>query len=225
LRRRAVRVGVQQILRRVLLGEHPVREVGRRCSEQPVHRGGLLVEHPWPARQVAIARNVAIATAPNAAERRRLIAALARSDAAERALHLDLEDAKRDAEASYRFALMTLARTEQHGAATLVFFARRYGHLSDDRRRYTLSAEDIRLINPNTRTCAVFRSSADAELTKRIYSRIPVLIDESKGLKAMLGRQLHDHAAYGQRQRPVPHSDSVGQCGCQPRGRELGLVR
>lgn len=34
------------------------------------------------------------------------------------------------------------------------------------------------LINPNTRTCATFRSRRDAELTKAIYRRVPVLIRE-----------------------------------------------
>ena len=62
-----------------------------------------------------------------------------------------------------------------------MFSARQVSALSDERRAFTLSAEDIRLINPNTRTCPVFRSSADAELTKRIYARVPVLIDEAKG--------------------------------------------
>src|SRR5690606_26579354 len=36
-------------------------------------------------------------------------------------------------------------------------------------------------INPNTKTAPVFRSRADAELTAKIYSRVPVLIDETKG--------------------------------------------
>jgi hypothetical protein len=55
------------------------------------------------------------------------------------------------------------------------------GQLADDRRAFSLSADDIAQISPNTRTCPVFRSSVDAELTKRIYARVPVLIDESKG--------------------------------------------
>src|ERR1700692_3497544 len=37
------------------------------------------------------------------------------------------------------------------------------------------------MINPNTRTHPVFRSSAGAELTKRIYARVPVLIEEARG--------------------------------------------
>ena len=44
-----------------------------------------------------------------------------------------------------------------------------------------MSPEDIALINPNTKTCPVFRSQADAELTKKIYRRVPVLIDETRG--------------------------------------------
>ncbi len=44
-----------------------------------------------------------------------------------------------------------------------------------------MSAEDIAQINPNTKTAPVFRSRTDAELTAKIYSRVPVLIDESEG--------------------------------------------
>jgi hypothetical protein len=64
---------------------------------------------------------------------------------------------------------------------TFTFLATRTEHLADERRRFTLSPEDIVLINPNTRTCPVFRSQADAELTKKIYRRVPVLIGETRG--------------------------------------------
>src|SRR5690606_31754447 len=33
-------------------------------------------------------------------------------------------------------------------------------------------------LNPNTRTCPIFRSKRDAEITKAIYRRVPVLIKE-----------------------------------------------
>lgn len=78
---------------------------------------------------------------------------------------------------SYKFALLTLGRAE---AAEFAFFAMRVEHLRDRRRRFRLTAEDFRLINPNTRTCPVFRSEYDAELTKKIYRNVPVLIDETK---------------------------------------------
>ncbi len=40
-------------------------------------------------------------------------------------------------------------------------------------------AKNKLLINPNTRTAPVFRSRADAELTKKIYRKVPVLLREA----------------------------------------------
>ena len=88
---------------------------------------------------------------------------------------LDLEN--RDAifpsvHRSYKFCLLTLGASS---AAEFVFFAANVDELADRRRRFSLSPEDFGLINPNTRTCPVFRSNADAELTKKIYRNVPVL--------------------------------------------------
>lgn len=80
---------------------------------------------------------------------------------------------------SYKFSLLTLGTNTE--SAAFCFFAGNHKQISDVRRRFTLSAEDMRLLNPNTRTCPVFRSQEDAELTKKIYRRVPVLIDEKKG--------------------------------------------
>jgi hypothetical protein len=78
---------------------------------------------------------------------------------------------------SYKFSLMTLGRSE---AAEFVCFATQVAHLSDPDRRFTLTPDEFRLINPNTRTCPVFRSQRDAELTKKFYRVAPVLIAESQ---------------------------------------------
>jgi hypothetical protein len=43
-----------------------------------------------------------------------------------------------------------------------------------------LSGQDIRLLNPNTRTCPIFRTRRDAELTKAIYRRVPILLDRTR---------------------------------------------
>ncbi len=48
-------------------------------------------------------------------------------------------------------------------------------------RRISLTPQDMVLFNPNTLTCPVFRTSADAELTKKIYQRVPVLENEKTG--------------------------------------------
>jgi len=81
---------------------------------------------------------------------------------------------------SYKFSLMTLAGAAQPATsgAQFVFFAWGVEDLQDEERRFTLSAADIALLNPNTRTCPIFRSKRDAELTKAIYRRVPILIIE-----------------------------------------------
>ena len=38
----------------------------------------------------------------------------------------------------------------------------------------------MKLLNPNTRTCPIFRSRFDCELTKRIYRNVPILMDEHR---------------------------------------------
>lgn len=80
---------------------------------------------------------------------------------------------------SYRFCLLALA-SDRHEQAEFVFFARQPAQVHDARRRFSLSVDDFRLINPNTLTCPVFRSRKDAELTKKIYERVPVLIREAR---------------------------------------------
>lgn len=77
---------------------------------------------------------------------------------------------------SFRFCLITLGRAAQ---AEFVFFARQPSQIHDPRRRFTLTPEEFRLINPNTLTCPVFRSERDAELTKRLYRAAPVLMRDA----------------------------------------------
>jgi hypothetical protein len=81
-----------------------------------------------------------------------------------------------------KFCLLTLAGSERPAEkAEFAFFLHQTEQLADAERRFTLSAEDIALVNPNTRTCPIFRNRRDAELTKAIYRRVPVLVHETKG--------------------------------------------
>ncbi|QYY26412.1 N-6 DNA methylase [Diaphorobacter sp. MNS-0] len=77
---------------------------------------------------------------------------------------------------SFKFCLLTLGQAE---AAEFVCYAGQVVQLADPRRRFTLTPDEFRLINPNTLTCPVFRSSADAALTKKLYNAAPVLIREA----------------------------------------------
>lgn len=76
-----------------------------------------------------------------------------------------------------KFCLLTLGAAP---AAEFICFATQVSQLADPRRRFTLTPDEFRLINPNTLTCPVFRSERDAELTKKLYRAAPVLIEEGK---------------------------------------------
>jgi hypothetical protein len=65
-----------------------------------------------------------------------------------------------------------------NGAAEFCFDIRQIDELDNPERRFTLTAEKIARINPNTKTAPVFRSRADAELTAKLYAQAPVLIEE-----------------------------------------------
>jgi hypothetical protein len=81
---------------------------------------------------------------------------------------------------SYKFCLLTMTGGDRPmEAANFAFFALDVADLKDPERRFPLSAEDIRLLNPNTRTCPIFRTRRDAEITKEMYRRVPILIDEN----------------------------------------------
>lgn len=82
-----------------------------------------------------------------------------------------------------KFSLLTCGNGKQalSDQADFVFFAHSTDDLQDKERRFTLSPQDMELLNPNTRTCPIFRSKRDAELTKAIYRRVPVLVREARG--------------------------------------------
>lgn len=80
---------------------------------------------------------------------------------------------------SMKFCLLTMGgRASGAERSDFIFYARQVADLGDLGRRFTLNAEEIALLSPNTRTCPIFRAERDAELTKHIYRRVPVLIEE-----------------------------------------------
>lgn len=85
--------------------------------------------------------------------------------------------------ARFKFCLLTLAGASSPEVADpeFAFFLRSTEELSEPDRRFRLSPGDVRLLNPNTGTCPIFRTRRDAEITKAIYRQVPVLIDETKG--------------------------------------------
>lgn len=87
-----------------------------------------------------------------------------------------------DIDSRYKFCLLTAgkqlfkSRTVQGG-----FYLTRLDHLLDPNRIYTLQTSDFSLLNPNTKTCPTFRTSRDAELTRKIYRNAPILVNDETG--------------------------------------------
>ncbi|MBI4569276.1 MAG: N-6 DNA methylase [Planctomycetes bacterium] len=88
-----------------------------------------------------------------------------------------------DVHRSFKFtALVFGGETRKTEQADFVFFARGVEETeSRHRQRHIpLTAADMALFNPNTKTCPIFRTRRDAELTRAIYRRVPILIDEHR---------------------------------------------
>lgn len=78
---------------------------------------------------------------------------------------------------SYKFSLLGMSNTAIP-SANFSFFLTKPKQTEDEARVFQLSGKDITLMNPNTLTCPVFRTKADADLTKKIYQQVPVLENE-----------------------------------------------
>lgn len=73
------------------------------------------------------------------------------------------------------FCLLTLGNST---AADFAYDIRDWSGFLRLEKRYRLTSQEFRALNPNTLTLPVFRSQRDAELTKKLYRAAPVLIRE-----------------------------------------------
>jgi hypothetical protein len=76
-----------------------------------------------------------------------------------------------------KFSLFTMS-VKPVSATTFACYLTRTEQIRDPARRFELAPEDFALLNPNTRTCPIFRTRADAELTKKIYRQVPILVND-----------------------------------------------
>ncbi len=81
-----------------------------------------------------------------------------------------------------KFCLLTVAGAayEHDTGAEFAFFLHSARELDDDERRFALSKDDIALLNPNTRTCPVFRTRRDWRLSLELHKTGTHLIREAE---------------------------------------------
>lgn len=82
-------------------------------------------------------------------------------------------------EVYFRVRFCILALSKNVSTARFASLLTDVAMLADPRRNYQLEIDEVKKINPNTATAPMFRSRADAELTKTIYLRTPVLSESS----------------------------------------------
>ena len=97
----------------------------------------------------------------------------------------DFENKKiffKDIHASFKFcALIFGGEKRRFDETKCAFFLHDTKAVNDPDRCFPLAPEDFTRVNPNTGTAPVFRTRRDADITRRIYERHPVLVDRSGG--------------------------------------------
>ena len=84
-----------------------------------------------------------------------------------------------DVDSRMKFCLLTLGgELRKANSMQFAFFAHAVSDV--DEVKFQLTPNEIRLLNPNTKTTPIFRTHRDAELTKSIYRRVPILIREGE---------------------------------------------
>jgi hypothetical protein len=98
---------------------------------------------------------------------------------------LDFENRRKvfeDVDSRFKFSVILMSGHDAPQTEVRCgFFLHGMDALDDPERTFTLAPSDFRLFNPNTLTCPIFRRRRDAELTRKIYERVPVLVDKAQG--------------------------------------------
>ena len=91
----------------------------------------------------------------------------------------DFENQKiffKDVHASFKFCALIFGGEERRFDETeCAFFLHDIETIDDPERCFPLAPDDFARVNPNTGTAPVFRTRRDADITRRIYERHPVL--------------------------------------------------
>ena len=97
----------------------------------------------------------------------------------------DFENRKiffKDIHASFKFcAIIFGGEMRQFPESDCAFFLHDTEMIKDPDHCFPLSADDFARVNPNTGTAPIFRTRRDADITRGIYERHPVLVDRSQG--------------------------------------------
>ena len=87
-----------------------------------------------------------------------------------------------DVDSRFKFcALIVGGEARRFDETRCAFFLHDTAEIDNADRCFPLAPSDFARVNPNTGTAPVFRTRRDADVTRRIYDRHPVLVDRSGG--------------------------------------------
>ena len=99
-----------------------------------------------------------------------------------RRLGTDLPPFFPDVDSRFKFCAITFGGEERKFDETKCgFFLYGAAAIKDPDRCFPLASGEFAKVNPNTGTAPIFRTRRDADITRRIYERHPVLVDRSSG--------------------------------------------
>jgi hypothetical protein len=77
---------------------------------------------------------------------------------------------------AFKFCVLCCTKTaDLQSEICFAFFARSKTDLDDKRRHFNLLSTDILSLNPNTKTCPIFRSNRDFQITGKVYKEFPII--------------------------------------------------
>ena len=96
----------------------------------------------------------------------------------------DFENKKRffpDIHGSFRFSLLTLGGKKLNiENMDFGFFLHNIEDFFNENRKFNLKIADFEVLNPNTKTCPVFKVKKDFKITMHAYKIFPILLDKNK---------------------------------------------
>ena len=82
------------------------------------------------------------------------------------------------------FCLLTMSGGDFEHPPDFAFWNTNVANLRNSNRHFTLDSADLSLLNPNTRTCPIFRTRRDADLTKRIHRQVTTFVNNATGISS-----------------------------------------
>jgi hypothetical protein len=80
-----------------------------------------------------------------------------------------------------RFCLLTTTGANRSTSEVeFSFYSENLEEMRDENKRYTLTTDQIGKINPNTKSCPVFESQRDRDITVALYDQFPVIWNEAE---------------------------------------------